>query len=72
MARALADRCYILPPDLPDDVDLMIEAKDKEQAVFHLYRIYGLSEVIWENLRPEKPIEEQTLETQGRKSPRKK
>lgn len=26
--------------------DLMIEAKDKEQAVFHLYRIYGLQPVI--------------------------
>lgn len=24
----------------------MIEAKDKEQAVFHLYRIYGLEPVI--------------------------
>lgn len=37
--RAHADRCKRLPPDLPDDVDLMIEAKDKEQAVFELYRI---------------------------------
>lgn len=37
--RAHADRCQALPPDLPDDVDLMIEAKDKEQAVFELYRI---------------------------------
>ena len=27
--RAHADRCKALPPDLPDDVDLMIEAKDK-------------------------------------------
>lgn len=24
----------------------MIEAKDKEQAVFHLYRIYGLAPTI--------------------------
>ena len=31
------------------------QAKDKEQAVFHLYRIYGLEDVIHENLRPEKP-----------------
>ena len=37
--RAHSDRCARLPPDLPDDVDLMIEAKDKEQAVFELYRI---------------------------------
>lgn len=27
--RAHADRCKALPKDLPDDVDLMIEAKDK-------------------------------------------
>lgn len=33
----------------------MIEAKEKEQAVFDLYRIYGLEGVIWENLRPPKP-----------------
>lgn len=26
--------------------DLMIEAKDKEQAVFHLYRIYNLAPTI--------------------------
>ena len=37
--RAHADRCKSLPDDLPEDVDLMIEAKDKEQAVFELYRI---------------------------------
>lgn len=36
--RAHSDRCQRLPDALPDDVDLMIEAKDKEQAVFHLYR----------------------------------
>ncbi|KAH9903260.1 UV-endonuclease UvdE-domain-containing protein [Cubamyces lactineus] len=53
--RKHADRCYELPPELPDDMDLMIEAKDKEQAVFHLYRIYDLHPVIHENLRPEKP-----------------
>ncbi|OJT06819.1 UV-damage endonuclease [Trametes pubescens] len=52
--RKHADRCYELPPDLPDDMDLMIEAKDKEQAVLHLYRVYGLHPVIHENLRPEK------------------
>ncbi|PSR73228.1 hypothetical protein PHLCEN_2v10888 [Hermanssonia centrifuga] len=65
--RAHADRCYTLPDelDLPQigekgmgaggvEVDLMIEAKDKEQAVFHLYRIYDLHPVKHENLRPEK------------------
>ncbi|KAG9015053.1 hypothetical protein FRB90_004992 [Tulasnella sp. 427] len=64
--RAHADRCQSLPDGLPDDVDLMIEAKDKEQAVFELYRIYGLEDVIWENLRP--PKKEQTLATNGKKS----
>jgi len=54
--RAHADRCQALPDVLEGgDVDLMIEAKDKEQAVLHLYRIYGLERVIQENLRPEKP-----------------
>ncbi|KAH9925003.1 UV-endonuclease UvdE [Epithele typhae] len=53
--RKHADRCKALPADLPDDMDLMIEAKDKEQAVFHLYRMYGLHPVVHENLRPEKP-----------------
>lgn len=43
--RAHADRCQRLPDELPDDMDLMIEAKDKEQAVLHLYRIYGLQPV---------------------------
>ena len=32
-----------------------IQAKDKEQAVLMLYRIYNLHPVIYENLRPEKP-----------------
>ncbi|KAL0956843.1 hypothetical protein HGRIS_002955 [Hohenbuehelia grisea] len=64
--RAHADRCQRLPPDLPDDMDLMIEAKDKEQAVLHLYRIYNLHPVIYANLRP--PAEHQTKETKGRKS----
>ena len=66
--RAHADRCKSLPNCLPDDVDLMIEAKDKEQAVFELYRIYGLRDVIWENLRPETPLDKQTKQTNGRKS----
>ncbi|EMD36763.1 hypothetical protein CERSUDRAFT_51795 [Gelatoporia subvermispora B] len=53
--RAHADRCKVLPEHLPVDADLMIEAKDKEQAVFQLYRVYNLAPVIYENLRPEKP-----------------
>ncbi|KAI9433059.1 UV-endonuclease UvdE [Lactarius indigo] len=65
--RAHARRCDALPTELEAEgvgwwwrapgerewVDLMIEAKDKEQAVFQLYRIYDLAPVIWENLRPE-------------------
>ena len=38
-----------------------IQAKDKEQAVLHLYRIYQLEEVIHENLRPEKSQEVQMV-----------
>lgn len=41
--RAHAGRCLFLPP-LPPGADLMVEAKDKEQAVFDLARIYGLQE----------------------------
>lgn len=66
--RAHARRCGALPTELEAEgagwwwrapgerewVDLMIEAKDKEQAVFQLYRVYDLAPVIvWENLRPE-------------------
>ncbi|KAG2132561.1 UV-endonuclease UvdE-domain-containing protein [Suillus cothurnatus] len=67
--RAHADRCQRLPGALPDDMDLMIEAKDKEQAVLHLYRIYNLQPVIHASLRP--PADIQTKETKGRKSHRK-
>ncbi|KAF9055280.1 UV-endonuclease UvdE [Hymenopellis radicata] len=68
--RAHADRCENLPEDLPDDMDLMIEAKDKEQAVLHLYRMYGLETVEFKSLRP--PNEHQTKETNGRKSNKRK
>lgn len=78
--RAHSDRCDSLPAELEismglvgedgKGVDLMIEAKDKEQAVLELYRIYGLEEVKHESLRP--PKENQTKETLGRKSAAKK
>ncbi|KAG2232557.1 hypothetical protein INT48_000937 [Thamnidium elegans] len=55
-----------LPPTT-DDVDLMIEAKDKEQAVFHLYRKYGLKPVNEKVWIPAKDNLE-TTETKGRKS----
>ncbi|TPX68385.1 hypothetical protein SpCBS45565_g03210 [Spizellomyces sp. 'palustris'] len=42
--RAHSDRVQRLPP-CQDDVDLMIEAKDKEQAVLHLFRKFGLHPV---------------------------
>ncbi|KAJ7175272.1 UV-endonuclease UvdE-domain-containing protein [Mycena haematopus] len=67
--RAHADRCESLPADLPENMDLMIEAKDKEQAVLQLYRMYGLHPVKHESLRP--PDENQTKETKGRKSSKK-
>ncbi|KAA1474573.1 UV-endonuclease UvdE [Dentipellis sp. KUC8613] len=53
-------------------VDLMIEAKDKEQAVFQLYRTYGLEPVIWENLRPEKAdAKEEGSPSKGRRTRKK-
>lgn len=64
--RAHADRCETLPAHLPDDMDLMIEAKDKEQAVLQLYRMYNLHPVNHASLRP--PDINQTKETKGRKS----
>ncbi|PFH49736.1 hypothetical protein AMATHDRAFT_120164, partial [Amanita thiersii Skay4041] len=67
--RAHADRCETLPPDLPDDIGMTLKlayAKDKEQAVLHLYRIYGLQPVIQASLRP--PNANGTKETRGRKS----
>ena len=68
--RAHADRCHTLPDEMgmegvSRDVDLMIEAKDKEQAVLFLYRVYGLEEVKWENLRPEKEQKVEKLEEGG-------
>ncbi|CED83839.1 Xylose isomerase-like, TIM barrel domain [Phaffia rhodozyma] len=40
---------------LPDDVDLMIEAKDKEQAVLHLFNLYNLGPVHRGSYLPPKP-----------------
>ncbi|TKY87365.1 hypothetical protein EX895_004042 [Sporisorium graminicola] len=64
--RAHSDRCGFLPPDLPADAHLMIEAKDKEQAVLELYRIYNLRPVKHESLRP--PAKDIGVKTSGRKS----
>ncbi|CDS00889.1 related to UV-endonuclease UVE-1 [Sporisorium scitamineum] len=64
--RAHSDRCGFLPPDLPADAHLMIEAKDKEQAVLELYRIYNLRPVKHESLRP--PAKDVGVQTSGRKS----
>lgn len=44
----------------------MLECKDKEQAVLHLFRLYGLCGVDPRALRP--PAEVETLHTNGRKS----
>ncbi|KAI8328538.1 UV-endonuclease UvdE-domain-containing protein [Choanephora cucurbitarum] len=63
--RAHSDRVKYLPPTT-DDVDLMIEAKDKEQAVFELYKLYNLETVNDDVWVPKKGTE--TLETKGRKS----
>ncbi|EJC98618.1 UV-endonuclease UvdE [Fomitiporia mediterranea MF3/22] len=64
--RAHSDRVKTLPEGLPDDMDLMLECKDKEQAVFYLYRLYNLREVDPRMLRP--PAEVESLHTNGRKS----
>lgn len=64
--RAHSDRCGFLPPDLPADAHLMIEAKDKEQAVLELYRIYDLRPVKHESLRP--PAKDIGVKSSGRKS----
>ncbi|KAI5115036.1 hypothetical protein M0805_005324 [Coniferiporia weirii] len=64
--RAHSDRVARLPEALPDDMDLMLECKDKEQAVFHLYRLYGLHEVDARVLRPPAAVE--SMHTKGRKS----
>lgn len=64
--RAHSDRCGFLPPDLPADAHLMIEAKDKEQAVLELYRIYNLRPVKRDSLRP--PAKDIGVKTSGRKS----
>ncbi|KAI0030146.1 UV-endonuclease UvdE-domain-containing protein [Vararia minispora EC-137] len=67
--RAHAARCPELPAALDVEdagwwraadgsvqyVDLMVEAKDKEQAVFELHRMYALADVVLENLRPARP-----------------
>ncbi|KAL1915833.1 uncharacterized protein VTP21DRAFT_6221 [Calcarisporiella thermophila] len=66
--RAHSDRVEGLPPCQPD-MDLMIEAKDKEQAVLQLYQKFGLFEVAEEN-RIVKPRDKQlhSDDNQKRKS----
>ncbi|KAI7899362.1 UV-endonuclease UvdE-domain-containing protein [Cokeromyces recurvatus] len=63
--RAHSDRVKRLPPTT-DDVDLMIEAKDKEQAVFQLFKLYKLETVKDDVWIPQKGSE--TTQTKGRKS----
>lgn len=48
----------------------MLECKDKEQAVFYIYRLYNLKEVEHKALRP--PVEVESLRTGGRKSSKRK
>ncbi|ORE05741.1 malonyl CoA-acyl carrier protein trans [Rhizopus microsporus var. microsporus] len=57
-----------LPPTT-DDVDLMIEAKDKEQAVLELYKLFDLQPVNDESYIPIKGTE--STQTKGRKSNKK-
>ncbi|CEG64625.1 hypothetical protein RMATCC62417_01564 [Rhizopus microsporus] len=66
--RAHSDRVKTLPPTT-DDVDLMIEAKDKEQAVLELYKLFDLQPVNDESYIPIKGTE--STQTKGRKSNKK-
>jgi UV DNA damage endonuclease len=66
--RAHSDRVKTLPPTT-DDVDLMIEAKDKEQAVLELYKLFDLQPVNDESYIPIKGAE--STQTKGRKSNKK-
>ncbi|KAF9529262.1 UV-endonuclease UvdE-domain-containing protein [Crepidotus variabilis] len=68
--RAHADRCENLPPDLPDDMGKEIGAKDKEQAVLYLHRMYDLQPVVHASLRPANP--NPSMRTNGRKASPKK
>ncbi|KAI9469943.1 MAG: UV-endonuclease UvdE-domain-containing protein [Benjaminiella poitrasii] len=63
--RAHSDRVKYLPPTT-DDVDLMIEAKDKEQAVLQLYKTYNLETVNDDVWIPQTGTE--STQTKGRKS----
>ncbi|KAL1936323.1 hypothetical protein VTP01DRAFT_457 [Rhizomucor pusillus] len=68
--RAHSDRVVNLPP-VTDDVDLMIEAKDKEQAVFQLYKLYDLHPVddeVWVEAGPFKPKERKTRKRKVKKA----
>ncbi len=66
--RAHSDRVKVIPAGMPagDLVDLMIESKDKEQAVFDLYERYNLFKVDPEARKAPAALE--TLATKGRKS----
>jgi len=58
--RAHSDRVKSIPNKLDEEVDLMIEAKDKEQAVLTVYRDMGLFKVaegiIWDPLPETKRV----------------
>ncbi|KAK9727366.1 hypothetical protein K7432_001899 [Basidiobolus ranarum] len=63
--RAHSNRVKKLPP-CERDMDLMIEAKDKEQAVLELYTLYDILPVNPDVLIP--PASEESTQTKGRKS----
>ncbi|KAJ3155925.1 hypothetical protein HDU89_005486 [Geranomyces variabilis] len=69
--RAHSKRVEALPPCAPG-TDLMIEAKDKEQAVMHLYRRFQLEEVADEYpVTPERQEELAKLAKRAPKKPKK-
>ncbi|KAI0398949.1 UV-endonuclease UvdE-domain-containing protein [Xylaria palmicola] len=62
-------RVMALPP-CPDDMDLMIEAKDKEQSVFDLMRTYRLPG--WDSFNDVVPYEREDENRPPPKTPKKK
>lgn len=68
--RAHSDRISQLPRELPADADLMIEAKDKEQAVLELMRVYQLVpiEQIDRAVRPPAELKMQGMKGSGKRS----
>ncbi|KAJ3158174.1 hypothetical protein HDU86_003128 [Geranomyces michiganensis] len=67
--RAHSKRVERLPPCVDPGTDVMIEAKDKEQAVLHLYRVYNLEPVA--DGYPVSPARQDELAKLAKRQPKK-